>query len=228
MPLTVTSPLQQIYWERIILDEAHIIKDPNTAQSKAACFLSARSRWCLTGTPIQNRLDDLYSLIKFIRLAPFSAKNSWSTYISKPVKFANNNTIGVQRLQTLMKSITLRRTKTQKVDGKPLLSLPERRDEIRTLSLSPQEQAIYNTVHAKARAYFGKLKAAGSVMKHYVHILEMILRLRQICVHPQLFKDFEKSLAELGECLKFTVVSFSFINCTLVSLLAPFFSEKIP
>ncbi|KAI9357016.1 SNF2 family N-terminal domain-containing protein [Zopfochytrium polystomum] len=195
VPLVVSSPLQSIYWERVVLDEAHIIKDPNTSQSKAACFLSAYSRWCLTGTPIQNRLDDLYSLIKFIRLAPFSSKNAWNLYISKPIKFAAHNNIGVHRLQTLMKSITLRRTKQQKIDGKPILTLPERRDEIRTIHLSPQEQAIYTSVHQKAFKYFQKLKNSGSVMKHYVHILEMILRLRQICVHPHLFKD-DRAVAE--------------------------------
>ncbi|KAI9355058.1 SNF2 family N-terminal domain-containing protein [Zopfochytrium polystomum] len=198
IPLAVTSPLQQIHWERIVLDEAHIIKDSGTSQSKAACFLSASSRWCLTGTPIQNRLDDLYSLIKFIRLAPFNSKHSWNQHVSRPIRFGSDANIGVQRLQTLMKSITLRRTKQQKVDGKPILCLPERRDHVCMVELSPQERAVYTAVHDKALNLFKKMKMSGTLMKNYVHILEMILRLRQICVHPLLFKD-DEAVAEWGE-----------------------------
>ncbi|KAJ3192641.1 hypothetical protein HK101_006193 [Irineochytrium annulatum] len=178
VPLRWNSPLQCITWFRVVLDEAHIIKDPNTAQAKAACQLSADRRWCLTGTPIQNRLDDLYSLIKFLNLEPFNSKNQWNLYISKPARFATNS-IGVQRLQTLMKCITLRRTKTQKIDGKPILTLPERVDNKIMVQLAPAEQALYDRVHARAKAIFHGLQESGTVMRNYVHLLEIILRLRQ-------------------------------------------------
>ncbi|KAJ3412131.1 hypothetical protein HDV05_001169 [Chytridiales sp. JEL 0842] len=194
----MTSPLQRVHWFRIVLDEAHIIKDPNTAQSKSACLLTADRRWCLTGTPIQNRLDDLFSLIKFLRLYPFSQKSAWNSYISRPVKFSTNS-IGVHRLQTLMKSITLRRTKNQKIDGKPILSLPERRDAVINLKLSPQEQALYDKIHEKAKALFKQLKASGTVMKNYVHLLEILLRMRQVCVHPCLVKDHDQQLKTIDD-----------------------------
>ncbi|KAJ3329419.1 hypothetical protein HDU76_007945 [Blyttiomyces sp. JEL0837] len=183
---TITSNLQRIRWFRIVLDEAHIIKDSNTAQSKAACFLSGERH--------------LFSLIKFLRVEPFNSKNAWNFYISKPVKYSSNS-IGVQRLQTLMKSITLRRTKTQVIDGKPILSLPGKEEDLRIIPLSTSEQVIYDQVHAKAKAFFVQLTESGDVMKHYVHLLEIILRMRQICVHPALFKDFELEMKTLDEQL---------------------------
>ncbi|ORY42341.1 hypothetical protein BCR33DRAFT_660878, partial [Rhizoclosmatium globosum] len=200
-PITVNSTLQLVNWYRIVLDEAHIIKDPNTSQSKAACSLTGERRWALTGTPIQNKLDDLFSLIKFLRIQPFCNKSSWNSQISKPIKFSatyDSNT-GVKKLQTLMKSITLRRTKNQKVNGKPILTLPERIDELITLDLAPSEQELYDKVRSKGRAFFHQLKDSGNVMQHYVHLLEIILRMRQVCVHKSLFRDWERELAALDE-----------------------------
>lgn len=68
-------PLFSMNWKRIILDEAHLIKNPKTAVAKASFALNAEARWCLTGTPLQNSLDDMYALLKFIRHEP------WSDYV---------------------------------------------------------------------------------------------------------------------------------------------------
>ena len=62
----------QIRWRRVVLDEAHCIKDRRCNTAQAAFALTARYRWCLTGTPLQNRVNELYSLIRFLRLHPFS------------------------------------------------------------------------------------------------------------------------------------------------------------
>src|SRR5690242_3166505 len=62
-----TSPLFKRKWGRVILDEAHCIKNYNSAVAEASCNLKAKFRWCLTGTPIQNSLMDLYSLFNFLK-----------------------------------------------------------------------------------------------------------------------------------------------------------------
>ena len=66
------SPLHKIKWHRVILDEAHNIKDRACNTAKAAFELEAKFRWCLSGTPLQNRVGELYSLIRFLGLDPFS------------------------------------------------------------------------------------------------------------------------------------------------------------
>ncbi|KAF8932902.1 hypothetical protein CPC16_004898 [Podila verticillata] len=186
------SVLQHIDWFRVVLDEAHIIKEVSTTQSKAACALTAERRWCLTGTPIQNKLDDLYALVKFLGMQPFHEKAHWSHYISKPIKSANP--IGITRLQTLMKVITLRRTKTQMVDGKPLLTLPTRTDHMRVLELSLNERQMYQRMESRAKEKVKEIVSENKIMKNYAHILQAILKLRQICAHYALVKNMNDEL----------------------------------
>ncbi|KAF7320309.1 SNF2 family DNA-dependent ATPase [Mycena kentingensis (nom. inval.)] len=181
----VSSALQSIHWFRVVLDEAHCIKETGTVGSRACCDLVADRRLCLTGTPVQNKLDDVFALIKFLRLAPFDDKNVWTEYIGSPVKFGQ--AIGVMRLQTIMKCITLRRTKeSKKQDGSKILDLPPRRDELRYLKFDPQEKAIYDEFFNESKAEFEDLTDKNEVMKNYVGILQKILRLRQICDHWEL------------------------------------------
>ncbi|KAF9457347.1 SNF2 family N-terminal domain-containing protein [Collybia nuda] len=180
-----TSALQSIHWFRVVLDEAHSIKETGTVGSRASCDLMADRRLCLTGTPVQNKLDDVFALIKFLRLEPFDDKNIWTEFIGSPVKFGQ--ALGVARLQTIMKCITLRRTKeTKTLDGKRILALPPRRDELRYLKFDPEEQAIYDQFFTESKAEFNEMSTKNEVMKNYVGILQKILRLRQICDHFEL------------------------------------------
>lgn len=153
--------------------------------SRASCDLMADRRLCLTGTPVQNKLDDVFALVKFLRIDPLDDKTVWTEYIGAPVKFGQ--TLGIARLQTLMSTITLRRTKESKTeDGKRILSLPPRRDELRYLKFDPQEQQIYDQFFSASKAEFNEMSDKNEVMKNYVGILQKILRLRQICDHFEL------------------------------------------
>ncbi|EIN14061.1 hypothetical protein PUNSTDRAFT_95600 [Punctularia strigosozonata HHB-11173 SS5] len=180
-----SSALQSIHWFRVVLDEAHSIKETGTVGCRASCDLIADRRLCLTGTPVQNKLDDVFALVKFLRLEPFDDKNVWTEFIGTPVKYGQP--LGVARLQTIMKCITLRRTKeTRAQDGQKILTLPPRRDELRLLKFDEQEQAIYNQFYNESKAEFTELSDRNEVMKNYVGILQKILRLRQICDHYEL------------------------------------------
>jgi hypothetical protein len=161
------------------------IKETGTVGSRACCDLMADRRLCLTGTPVQNKLDDVFALIKFLRLDPLDDKNIWTEYIGSPVKFGQS--LGVARLQMIMKCITLRRTKESKTqDGTRILDLPPRRDELRYLKFDEQEQSIYDQFFNESKAEFDEMTDKNEVMKNYVGILQKILRLRQICDHFEL------------------------------------------
>lgn len=154
--------------------------------SRACCDLIADRRLCLTGTPLQNKVDDVYALIKFLRLKPFDDKGNWTHWIGSPVKF--NQPIGATRLQTIMRLLALRRTKdTKGPDGKPILSLPPRNDHMILLRLQGDERSVYDDFFGESQAEF-KSMAKADVMKNYVNILQKILRLRQICDDVELIK----------------------------------------
>jgi SWI/SNF-related matrix-associated actin-dependent regulator of chromatin subfamily A3 len=172
------------------------IKETGTVGSRASCDLMADRRLCLTGTPVQNKLDDVFALIKFLRLDPFDDKNIWTEFIGSPVKFGQ--ALGVARLQTIMKCITLRRTKeTKTLDGQRILALPPRRDELRYLKFDAEEQAIYDQFFNESKAEFNEMSTKNEVMKNYVGILQKILRLRQICDHFELVQG--KGLGQEGQ-----------------------------
>lgn len=163
------------------------IKELNTVACRASCDLLADRRLCLTGTPVQNKLDDVFALIKFLKLSPLDDKATWTEFIGTPVKYGQP--LGVARLQTIMRSITLRRTKESKTpNGQRILTLPPRRDELRYLKFDAQEQELYDRFFNESKAEFHELSHKNEVMKNYVGILQKILRLRQICDDLELVK----------------------------------------
>eukprot|EP00731_Ephydatia_muelleri_P021058 Em0013g785a len=139
-----TNALFGVHWKRIILDEAHVIKNPKAATSVGICQLKADHRWGLTGTPIQNELKDFYSLIRFIGLAPFDDYRVWKDTVEK------RGSVGMQRLDTVVSSLVLRRTKLEV----ETLKLPQRMVEYHQLSFSLEEQVIYDVLFAAARRVF--------------------------------------------------------------------------
>jgi SWI/SNF-related matrix-associated actin-dependent regulator of chromatin subfamily A3 len=169
---------------------------------------------------VQNKLDDVFALIKFLRLSPLDDKSVWTEYIGSPVKF--NQALGVQRLQLVMKAITLRRTKESKADdGSNILNLPPRKDELRFLKFGEHEKAIYDGFFQESKAEFRSLKKED-VMKNYVGILQKILRLRQICDSVELvqgkggfgrtIEDVMKSIEEEGLTTTLAAMMFTFLK----------------
>ncbi|KAJ6669426.1 hypothetical protein lerEdw1_008235 [Lerista edwardsae] len=179
-----SSPLHKLKWLRVVLDEGHTIRNPNAQQTKAVLDLNAQRRWILTGTPIQNSLKDLWSLLSFLKLKPFTDRGWWHRTIQRPVTMGDQN--GLKRLQSLIKSITLRRTKTSKVKGKPVLKLPERKVFIQHITLTDEESQIYQSVKNESVATISRYFNEGTVLTHYADVLGALLRLRQLCCHPGL------------------------------------------
>ncbi|KAL5546718.1 hypothetical protein UlMin_006405 [Ulmus minor] len=169
------SPVQEVTWWRVILDEAHVIKNVNALQSRAVSNLKANRRWVVTGTPIQNDSFDLFSLMVFLQFEPFSIKSYWQSLVQRPLAHGNDEK-GLSRLQVIMATISLRRTK-----DKALIGLPEKTIETCYLELSQEEREVYERIERVTRTALLGFIDAGSPMSNYTTILSAILRLRQIC-----------------------------------------------
>ncbi|KAG0351332.1 hypothetical protein BG005_009212 [Podila minutissima] len=186
------GPLFKARFHRVILDEAQVIKNRDTKASIGCAALSATYRWCLTGTPIQNNITELYSLMRFLKIKPYCDWDEFRNKIVNPMKRTEGYSKAIQRVQALMKAVCLRRTKTCKIDGKPILELPPRNVEKVSIPFSADEKAFYDALETRTRERFNAYVRAGTVMKNYSNVLVLLLRLRQACCHPHLIKDFEK------------------------------------
>lgn len=174
---------------RVILDEAHLIKNRQSKTAKACYEISAQHRWVLTGTPIVNRLEDLFSLVRFLRVEPWSNFSFWKTFITVP--FESKDFIrALNVVQTVLEPLVLRRTKDMKTpEGEALVPLPPRSIEVEELQLSKQEREVYDYIFTRAKRTFNATMEAGTLLKSYTTIFAQILRLRQSCCHPVLTRN---------------------------------------
>lgn len=211
----IYSPLFRIKWDRIFTDEAHIMRNSNTGTCTSVCALEASSYWAMTGTPVQNKQLDMYSLMKFIRCAPFDEMDIWRLFME-----TRRGTEPSDRLQALLSCLMLRRTKEELADAGIIERLKEKHFEVVRMKLSQEEQKVHEAFMNISKAMFIRfleqkieknpelafkyryilqnskidknklhekfVKIAGTkVIKHH-HLLTILLRLRQICLHPTL------------------------------------------
>ncbi|VDD94457.1 unnamed protein product [Enterobius vermicularis] len=196
------SVLTRVAWQRIILDEAHQIKNKNSLVSKACCRLPGICRWCSSGTPIHNKLWDLFSLIKFLRIRPFDEEAVWKEYIM------GNSALASERLNTLVRGLLLRRQKTDinMITNKPIVSLKnffkiylctpscsfrQKVKEIieQNISISkPREKWSKESVIRNP--FLGSTRDISLCdnFRTMSCVLTLLLRLRQACVHMALTK----------------------------------------
>ncbi|XP_038976199.1 LOW QUALITY PROTEIN: putative SWI/SNF-related matrix-associated actin-dependent regulator of chromatin subfamily A member 3-like 1 [Phoenix dactylifera] len=173
------SPMKEIEWLRVILDEAHLIKNFAAQQTKAVIALKAERRWAVTGTPIQNSSFDLFSLMAFLRFQPFSIKYYWQSLVQRPLAQGSNS--GLSRLQALMGTISLRRTKDTQSGNKSVVGLPPKTIETCFVELSAEECEYYDHMESEAQNTVREYIDADTVLRNYSTVLHIILRLRQIC-----------------------------------------------
>ena len=192
-------PLEEIGWFRVVLDEAHMIREQSTLQYKAICRLQANRRWAVTGTPVQNRLDDLGSLLAFLRLKPFEERTKFVNHIVTPFKVADPEII--PKLRVLVDTITLRRKKDK-------INLPGREELTVRLNFSKEEQHLYDLFAKSASDRLTALTGRRERVlggKTYMHILQSILRLRLICAHGKDLLNDEDFASVSGTTVDFAI-----------------------
>ncbi|BGP07126.1 DNA helicase rad5 [Rhodotorula toruloides] len=187
-----------IDWFRVVLDEAHLIKSRTTLNAKASYALKGARRWALTGTPIVNRLEDLYSLLHFIQLEPWGHFSFFKTFVTVP--FQNKDPRAIEVIQVILESILLRREKKMRdKDGNPIVALPEKKLDVVHLEFTKDERDIYDALYRNAKSKFLGYAEEGTVLQHVTAIFSILMRLRQAVLHPSLvLKRLKENLRAKG------------------------------
>ncbi|RDW69510.1 hypothetical protein BP6252_08530 [Coleophoma cylindrospora] len=188
-------------WRRVVLDEGHTIRNPNTKAAVAASSLLAHARWVLTGTPIVNTIKDLYSMLKFLHITGgLERLELFNAILTRTLAQGDPNAEIL--LQTIMRTMCLRRKKDMKFID---LKLPELSEYVHRIQFRNDEKEKYDALLAEAKGTLSKV-LAGSKSKAgkerapgYQSILEILLRLRQVCNHWKLCENRVADLLSLIE-----------------------------
>ncbi|KAI0835511.1 SNF2 family N-terminal domain-containing protein [Hypoxylon sp. FL0890] len=175
---------------RVILDEAHMIKNPRCQASKAVFKLKANYRWCITGTPMQNGVRDMASLIHFLRIEPYCNFRSFKSAFqalypgnTSPQSMKDN---ALAQFQVLLEAICLRRSKDSKINDKPIIELKRKIETVDHAVFSADEDELYQNLQKDTRVIYKGYLRSGKVRQNFAKVLSMLLRLRQACCHPLL------------------------------------------
>ena len=167
----------------VVMDEAQNIKNPHAKVAQAACKLDARHRLCLSGTPVENHLGELWSLMKFLIPGFLGSEEAFSNNFRKPIEKngdAERNEVLKQRIAPLV----LRRTKDQVAK-----ELPPKTELVHLIELHTAQKDLYETVRATMNKRVREAIAARGGSDFQMVFLDALLKLRQICCDPRLLPD---------------------------------------
>ncbi|QPC58394.1 hypothetical protein HYE67_000625 [Fusarium culmorum] len=191
---------------RVILDEAQCIKNDKTQSAKACNQLKSIHRWCLTGTPMMNGVLELYSLVRFLKVRPYCKWDDFRQSFGRLFgRKGDTKSTAMRKLQVFLKAIMLRRKKNSLLDGKPILRLPEKTEDVIYATFSPEELDFYKQLEKNAQVLVNKYIREKSVSKNYSSILVLLLRLRQACCHPHLNLDVDDAPSTVSDEKRKTV-----------------------
>ncbi|XP_051502358.1 E3 ubiquitin-protein ligase SHPRH isoform X3 [Myxocyprinus asiaticus] len=205
--MAIPSPLVAVEWWRVCLDEAQMVECTTAKAAEMALRLTSVNRWCVSGTPVQRGLEDLYGLVLFLGVDPYWVKYWWDQLLYRPYRHGNTGP-----LYSVIGQLLWRSAKKDVIDQ---IQIPPQAEEIHWLNFSPVEGHFYHRQHEvcsqdallKLRKISDWSLKLGSLDRRTVTtILYPLLRLRQACCHPQAvrgeFLPFQKSTMTMEELLK--------------------------
>jgi len=172
-----------IAFEHVILDEAQTIKNINAKVSRHVKALNSNFNLCLSGTPVENNLSELKSLLDFAMPGLLPSQTHFKEFYQTPIE-KEHNQLRADQLKELVKPFLLRRTKAQVVT-----ELPAKTEMVKMLELMPSQQKCYGEIRQKMEFKLKDLFAEIGIDKSRLAFLEALLKLRQICCSPQLLSD---------------------------------------
>ncbi len=189
-------------WHIVVLDEAQAIKTPDAKATRAVCQLDARQRICLSGTPIENNLEELWSQFAFLMPGLLGDRRAFARRFRTPIE---KNADQLRRIQLArrIKPFILRRTKAEVAT-----ELPPKHTILRRITLAPDQRELYETIRVTMYEKVREQVAERSLAQSRIVVLDALLKLRQVCCDPRLVKlrsarDIESSskLEDLLEML---------------------------
>jgi hypothetical protein len=171
--------LAPVRWLAVILDEGQYIKNPNSQTAQVARALQTGHRLVLTGTPIENRLLDLWSLMTFAMPGVLGSRAHFARLYD-----AKDDPFGRRRLSARVRPFLLRRTKSQVAKD-----LPDRIEEDLLCEIEGEQKTLYRAELKRAQQLLLAIKTQKELAEQQFHFLVSLLRLRQICCHPRLLKS---------------------------------------
>ncbi|KAL4802655.1 SNF2 family N-terminal domain-containing protein [Aspergillus unguis] len=191
------GPLHKINFQRIVLDEAHMIKNWKSSVSIAVRGLTGQHKWLLSGTPVLNSNDEFYPLFDFLGI-PHVARNDRSHFVSYYCSDAD----GRKRLSNLLRAFMYRRTHCSRLFSLPIINLPDIEETRHNVQFSEVEWVIYL---AMVKIFLDEINDAGNapdfLLAQRKCFLTMLLRLRMCCTHPLMVQRIVKYLLRSGSLM---------------------------
>lgn len=186
---TMRSDIDELsikYWDAVVLDESHSVKNQNTLISKSVQLLSAKNKIALSGTPVMNNTEDLYPQLNFLLPGYLGTNEFFRKEYALPID-RNRDEKKLQALQRMTNPFILRRTKQQVATD-----LPEKTESVYWCEMGAEQKECYDAIKSSIRnSIFLGIQQDG-INKNKLSILQGIQKLRQVCASPVLVKDLDQ------------------------------------
>ena len=174
--------MKKLAWHLVVLDEAQVIKSPDAKATKAVCQLDTRHRLCLSGTPIENNLQELWSEFAFLMPGLLGDRKHFTKRFRTPIE-KNNDAVRRVQLIRRIRPFLLRRTKSEVATD-----LPPRHTILRRINLAPEQRELYETIRGTLYDQVRERITGLTTAQGRIVVLDALLKLRQVCCDPRLVK----------------------------------------
>ncbi|WP_428534725.1 SNF2-related protein [Rhodopila sp.] len=174
--------MASLNWHMVVLDEAQAIKSSTAKATHAVCRLDTSHRLCLSGTPIENNLGELWSQFAFLMPGLLGPRKSFNRRFRTPIE-KDADPVRRGQLATRIRPFILRRTKSAVAS-----ELPPKHTILRRITLAPDQRELYETIRATMHERVTQGIAANGVARSHMLVLDALLKLRQVCCDPRLVK----------------------------------------
>jgi superfamily II DNA or RNA helicase len=174
--------MKQLPWHIVVLDEAQAIKSPEARATRAVCQLHTTNKLCLSGTPIENNLDELWSQFAFLMPGLLGDRRGFTKRFRTPIEKNGDPVCRAQLVQRIQPFI-LRRTKAEVAT-----ELPPKHTILRRITLAPDQRELYETIRGTLYETVREQMAERTLAQSRVIVLDALLKLRQACCDPRLVK----------------------------------------